>query len=101
MKNKPEKLYAFLAILILFLLIVCPAYSHYNELIEIDFLSSHSSFENPDLEGLLADKQNKAKIFVQSSSSVNCFSSFFCIEQFPRVSSPILSLIGPISILRC
>jgi hypothetical protein len=101
MKNKREKLSTFLALLISFLLIACSGYSHYNKLMEIDFLSSHSSFENPDLEGLLADKQDKAKIFVQSSSSVNGSLSFFGIEPFPQVSSPILSSLGSISILRC
>jgi len=101
MKNKRERIYSFLAILISFLLIACSVYAHYDELIEIDFLSSHPSFENPDLEGLVGDKQNKAKIFVQSPSPVICFSSFFCIEQLPHFSSPILSSPRSISVLRC
>jgi hypothetical protein len=101
MKNRPEKIYFFLAILLSFLLIACSVYAHYDELIEIDLLSSHPTFENPDLEGLVADKQNKAKIFVQSASPVICFSGFFCLEQLPHFSSPILFSPRSTSILRC
>jgi hypothetical protein len=101
MKNKLKKLTSTLAIGMAFLLIACSAYSYYDEIIEIDFLSSHSSFENPDMEGLLADKQNKTKIFIQSSSPVISFSSSSCIEQFPLSSSLNLFPQGAISILRC
>jgi hypothetical protein len=101
MKNKPEKLFTFLAIFIASLLMACSVYSHYNELIEIDSLSTHSSFENPDPEGLLADKQNKAKSLTQSSSLLFCFSSFFRMEPLPLFSSPIPSTVESISVLRC
>jgi hypothetical protein len=101
MKDRPEKIYSFLAILISFLLIASSVYAHYDEIIEIDLLSSHPTFENPDLEGLVADKQSKAKIFVQSASPIMCFSSFFCIEQLPHFSSPILFSPRSISNLRC
>lgn len=100
MKNKLGKLYIFIAILISFLLIACSAYSHCDKLIEVDFLSSHPSFENHDLESLVADKQNKAKIIVQSSFPIISFSMYFCSERFPHVSSPILSPNGSTSILR-
>ena len=101
MKNRPEKKYSFLAILISFLLIASSVYAHYGEVIEIDFLSFHPTFESPDLEVLVTDKQNKAKIFVQSAPPVICFSSFFCIEPLSHFSSPILLSPWSISILRC
>ena len=101
MKNRPEKIYSFLAILISFFLIASSVYAHYDELIEIDLFSSHPTLENPDPEGLAAGKQNKARIFVQISSPVICSSSFFCIEQLPHFSSPILFSPWSISILRC
>jgi hypothetical protein len=101
MKNWPEKISFFLAILISFLLIASSVYAHYDELIEIDLLSSHPTFENPDPEGLIADKQNKAKIFVQSPSHAICFSSFFTSEELPHFSSPILFSPPSISNLRC
>ena len=91
MKNRPKKIYFFLAILISVLLIVCSVSAHYDELTEIDLLSSHPTFEHPDLEGLEADKQDRAKIFVQGDSPVICFSSSFSIDQLPHFYSPILS----------
>ena len=101
MKNKPEKLFTFLAIFVAFLLIACSVYSHYNALVEMDSLSAHSSFENPDPEGLLADKQNKAMSLIQSTSLLFCFSSFSRTDPLPLFSSPIPSSDGAISILRC
>ena len=101
MKNRPEKIYFFLAILLPFLLIACSVCAHYDELIEIDFLSSHPTLENADIEGLVADKQNRAKIFVQSAPPVICFSMFFFIDQLPQSFSPILSSPLSISVLRC
>jgi hypothetical protein len=101
MKNRTERIYFLLAILLSFLLISSLAYAHYDELIEIDLLSSYPAFENPDQEGLAADKQNNAKVFVQISSPVICSSSFFYIEQLQHFSSPLLSFPGSISVLRC
>ncbi len=101
MKKKPAISYSFLAIMVSFLLIAGSAYSHYDELMEIDLLSSHLSFENPDLEGLLADKPNKVIIFVQSSFVLFCFSSLLRVEPLPLFSSPVPSSDGAISILRC
>ncbi len=101
MKTKPLISYTFLAITFSFLLIAGSAYSHYDELMEIDFLCSHPSFENPDLEGLLADKPNKVKIFVANSFLLICFSSLLRVEPLPLFSPPVPSMDGVISILRC
>jgi len=101
MKNSRKKIFSFLAILISVLLIACSVSARYDELTEIDFLSSHPTFENADMEGLEADKQNRAKIFVQSASPEICFSSFFCIKQISHFFSPLLSSHQSISVLRC
>jgi hypothetical protein len=101
MKNRPEKIFSFLAILISVLLIACSVFARYDELTEIDLLSSHPTFENADLEGLEADKQNRAKMFVQSDSPEICFSSFSFIKQIPHFFSPLLSSPQSISVLRC
>lgn len=101
MKNSREKIFSFLAILISFLLIACSVSALYDELAEIDFLSSHPTFENADMEGLEADKQNRAKIFVQSVSPEICFSGFICDKQVPHFFSPLLSFRQSISVLRC
>jgi hypothetical protein len=101
MKNSRKKIFSFLAILISVLLIGYSVSAHYDELTEIDFLSSHPTFENADMEGLEADKQNRAKIFVQSASPEICISSFFCIKQISHFFSPLLSSPQSISVLRC
>lgn len=101
MNNRPEKIFFFLAILISVFLIVCSVSARYDELTEIDLLSSHPTFENADLEGLEADKQNRAKIFAQEASPVICFSSSFIIDQLPHFYSPIFSCPPSIFVLRC
>ena len=101
MKNRAEKISFPLAILLSFLLMASPVCAHYDELIEMDIISSLPAFENPDLERLEADKQDRAKIFVQSASLVTCFSSFFLIDQFSRFYSSIHSSPRSTSILRC
>jgi hypothetical protein len=101
MENWPEKIYFFMAILLSFLLVACLACADYDELIEMDILSSIPAYENPDLEGLKANKQDRDKLFVQSAFPVICFSSFFFIEQLPHFCSPILSSPRSMSVLRC
>ncbi len=100
-KNRPGKIFIYLPILLSILLIVCSAYAHYDEIIEIDLLSLQPTFENADMEGLVADKQNKAKVFVQIAAPVICFSSFILPDQVPYFHSPNFS--SPLStlILRC
>ena len=77
MENRPEKLLFPLAILLSFLLISGSVSARYDELKEIDFLSSHPIFENADLEVLEADKQNRTKAFAQGACSRNLFFQFF------------------------
>ena len=101
MKIRAEIIRSILLIFIAFLLAVCPAYFLHNDLAEIDFLSPHHTFENPDQENLQADKPDRIKIFVQSFSSFLSISGFFPIEQLPRLSFQIYSVDQPISVLRC
>jgi len=70
MKNERGGKSFFLPILVSFLLLAGSFYAHYNELSEIDFLSSQPAFENGDLEVTAADNQNKAKFFVLAAVPV-------------------------------
>ena len=85
MKNRQKRIQSSLAIIISFLIVLCPAYLQYNDLIEIDFLSLIPSFENPDPDNLLSDEQNKTKIFVSSLSPVISLLGFSGIGQPPLV----------------
>jgi hypothetical protein len=98
---RAERIRSILLILIAFLLAASPAYFLHNDLVEIDFLSPHHSFENPDQENLLADKPDIQKILAQSLSSFISISSFSSIEQLPRLSFDIFSADRRIPILRC
>jgi len=98
---RAERIQSILAIFIAFSLAVCPAYFQYNSIVETDFLSPHHAFENRDQENLLADKQDKTKIFVQSFSPIISFSSLFSMEKLPRLSFQIFSFDQRISVLRC
>jgi hypothetical protein len=101
MWTMPPRIKFLLAIGISFVLIAYPVYLQYNNLIEIDFLSTHPSFESLDQENLLADEQSKIKIFVPNSSpEVNLLKIFFQ-EQVPRFSFQVFSLQPSASILRC
>jgi hypothetical protein len=101
MGTMPQRIKFLLAIGVSFLLAAYPAYLQYNSFIEIDFLSTHPSFENLDQENLLADEQNKVKIFVVNSSPEVFLLGIFCEEQFPPPSSQVFSPHQPASILRC
>ncbi|HXZ38666.1 MAG TPA: hypothetical protein VEL68_21730 [Thermodesulfobacteriota bacterium] len=101
MRTKLQRIKFLLAIGISFLLAAYPAYLQYNSFIEIDFLSTHPSFENIDQENLLADEQNKVKIFVVNSSPEVLLFGIFLEEQVPPPSSQIFSPRHPASILRC
>jgi len=101
MKNERGGKSFFLPILVSFLLLAGSFYAHYNELSEIDFLSSQPAFENGDLEVTAADNQNKAKFFVQAAVPVICFSSFRFHDRFPFFPIPILSSSLSTPILRC
>jgi hypothetical protein len=97
----PQKIKFLLAVGVSFLLAAYPAYLQYNSFIEIDFLSTHPSFENLDQENLLADEQNKVKTFVVNSSPEVFLLGIFFAEHFPPPSSQVLSPHLPASILRC
>lgn len=101
MKIGPEKIRITLAIFTAFLLVFCPAYFHYNDIVEIDFLSAHTSFENPDQENLQSDKQNKTKIFVQNLSSVLSSVLLFSIADLPDDSPRLFYFFEPTAVLRC
>jgi hypothetical protein len=98
---KPQRIKFLLAMGISFLLAAYPAYLQYNSFIEIDFLSTHPSFENLDQENLLADEQNKVKTFVVNSSPELFLLGIFSAEPFPPHSFQVLSPRQPASILRC
>lgn len=101
MKNRPERIQAFLVIAISFFLLLYPAYFQYNKLIEIDFLSPNPTFENLDQEDLFADKQSKTKMFTLSLFPVISLSGFHLLRQLPRLSLQIFSIDQPVFILRC
>ena len=60
----------FLVSAISFFIAIFPAYLHYCNLEEADFLSQNLSFENPDQEIQLAIKQNDPKVFIFSAFSI-------------------------------
>ena len=101
MKKRLRKTQPLLVIAIFFLLAVCPAYLQYNNLIEIDSLSPHPSFENLDQENSLADEQSKTKIFVLNPSPEIFLLGIFFREPLPRHSFQMFSLDHPTGILRC
>jgi hypothetical protein len=102
MKSRPRETQSFLLVIaICSLLAVCPAYLQYNDLIEIDFLSPHPSFENLDQENSLADDQSKIKVFVLNPSPEIFLLGIFLGEPIPRLSFQIFSLDHPTAILRC
>jgi len=89
------------AIFISLLMVACPAYLHYNELIEIDFLSSSPVLENLDLSNLATDKQSKIKIFGFLSSSAICLLALAWIEHSSHLSFQVFSLHQSNTLLRC
>jgi hypothetical protein len=84
-----------------FLLAVCPAYLQYNDVTEIDFLSPHPSFENPDQENLLTDEQSRTKIAALNFSPEISLFAILPSEPIPIASFQIISLELPATILRC
>jgi len=101
MRMKPQRIQLLLAIGISFIIAAYPVYLQYNSFDEIDFLSTHPSFENLDQENLLADEQSKTKIFVLNSSSEVFLLGISFEEQFPSLFSKVSSTHQPASILRC
>ena len=102
MKSKPGKTQSFLLVVaICILLAVCPAYLQYNDLMEIDSLSPHPSFENLDQENSLADEQSKTKIFALNPSPEFFLFGTLFREPLPRLSYQIFSLDHFTVILRC
>jgi hypothetical protein len=101
LKNRAGEINFFLAIFLPLLLMAASVYAHYNELIELDLLSSYAALENPDQEGPAADKQNNAKVFFQISSIVICSSSFLPFQQFLLFCSPTPSIPSSAFVLRC
>jgi hypothetical protein len=101
MRTKSQRIQFLLAIGISFVIAAYPVYLQYNSFIEIDFLSTHPSFENLDQENLLADEQSKSKVFVLNSSPEVFLFGIFFEEQLPRLSFRVFSLNQPASILRC
>jgi len=101
MKKRLRKTQPLLVIAICSLLAVCPAYLQYNDLIEIDSLSPHPSFENLEQENSLADEQSKTRVFVLNPSPEIFLLGIFFREPFPCLSFQIFSIDHPSAILRC
>ncbi len=101
MATMPQRIKFLLAVGISLLLAAYPGYLQYNSFVEIDFLSTHPSFENLDQENLLADEQSKTKIFVLNSSPEVLLLGIFFEEQFPPPYFQVFSPHPPASILRC
>ncbi len=102
MESRLKKAQPFLLVLaICLLLALCPAYLQYNDLTEIDFLSPHPSFENPDQENLLSDDQGRSKISVLTFSPEISLFGYFFSEPIPRVPFQIFSRELPATQLRC
>ena len=98
MKFTAKKIQPFLATFISLLFLFCPAYLQYNDLKEVDFLSSHPSFENFDLDNLVADENGKTKVHGSIFSPLISSSDFCLMGQTshsyltPSVAQPILAL---------
>ncbi len=102
MDSRFRKVQPFLLVFAICLLLgVCPAYLQYNDLTEIDFLSPHPSFENPDQENLLSDDQSRSKISVLTFSPEISLFGYFFSEPISRVSFKIFSPVLPAANLRC
>jgi len=101
MKTRPRAIQPLLIMAIFSLIAVCPAYLQYNNLIEIDSLSPHPSFENLGQENSLADEQSKTRIFVLNPSPEIFLLGIFFREPFPCLSFQIFSIDHPNAILRC
>jgi hypothetical protein len=101
MKIRFKSIRPFLAVYISLLFLLCPAYLQYDDLTEIDFLSSQPSFENFDLDNLIADKNTKTKVHVSISSLLISPLDFSSFGQSLHLSADVFSLVQPILVLRC
>jgi hypothetical protein len=101
MKRRSRSPQALLVIAICFLLVVCPAYLLYNDVVEIDFLSPDPSFENLDQENSLVDGQSKSRIFVFNPSSEFFLAGVFFSVPPPCFSGQVFSAEEPVRVLRC
>ncbi len=101
MGTMPQRIKILLAVGISLLLAAYPGYLQYNSLVEIDFLSTHPSFENLDQENLLTDDQSKTKIFVLNSSPEVFLLGIFFEDHLRPLSIKVFSPHQPVFILRC
>ncbi len=101
MKTRPKEIQSLLIVAVSFLMAVCPAYLQYNDLIEIDSLSPHPSFENLESENSLADEQSKTRVFVLNPSPEIFVLGIFFPEAIPCLFFQIFSSDHPAAILRC
>ena len=101
MRMRPQRIQFLLAIGISFIIAAHPIYLQYNSFNEIDFISAHPSFENLDQENLLADEQNKTRIFLLNSCPEVFLLGISFEVQLLRLSFGILSPHQTASILRC
>jgi hypothetical protein len=101
MRMKPQRIQLLLAIMTSFVIAAYPVYLQYSIFNEIDFLSTHASFENLDQENLLADEQNKTRIFLLNSCPEVFLLGAIFEEQSLRLSFRVLSGHQTAPILRC
>jgi hypothetical protein len=101
MKGRVRSLQPLLAIAICFLLVVCPVYLLYNDLVEIDFLSPDLSFENLDQENSLVDGQSKSRISVFNPSPEFFLPGIFFLVALFSLPGRVFSAEEPVPVLRC
>jgi hypothetical protein len=90
-----------LVIAICFLLVVCPAFLLYNDLVQIDFLSPDLSFENLDQENSLVDGQSKSRISAFNPSPEFFLPGIFFSVALFCFSGWVFSAEQPVPVLRC
>jgi|GEM_PF-6160792 hypothetical protein len=71
MGKKPKKILLLTVIVVISLFLGTSIYLNYYGLLEADILASDLSFENPDLENLLADHKNQLNLVPLSTSDNN------------------------------
>jgi hypothetical protein len=89
MEKKPNKLLLLTVFVVISLFLGTSTYLNYYGLSEADILASNLSYENPDLENLLADHKNQFNLIPLSASdntpAGNLSENHFC-TLLPRTS---------------
>jgi len=100
-KRRFKKIQFFLIVTISLSITVFPAYLHYYNLVEADFLSPTLSFENPDQENFPIIHLTKLKASGLSGFPAGLLQETFLCEQITHLAFQTQSLCQKTPILRC